>query len=273
MAEDIYHNDNTFKSGPPPFAGWWYTRHTFSNGTYLDGWRWWNNNYWSIMTLDIMQPEFVAAYANTQAMHYNDKLRWSSYWPEGARVPRINPDAPKVKPMRALNFFGGPGSGKSTISAGTFFMLKMLNRNVELIAEFAKEATWEKRHRKIFETQEYIFGKQSKRSRMAAGEVDFVITDSPLLMARTYIPKNYALPSLGQLILESHQEYENLNIFLKRTKPYNPIGRNQTEDEAKEKDLEIRQLLGELGISYHEIDYDEYAVDKILHILKDAEWI
>ena len=45
-----------------------------------------------------------------------------------------------------VNLFGGPGTGKSTTSAAVFSLLKMHGVNAELITEFAKDLTWEKRY-------------------------------------------------------------------------------------------------------------------------------
>lgn len=44
-----------------------------------------------------------------------------------------------------INLFGAPGAGKSVASAYIFSKLKMKNINCELVTEFAKDLTWEKR--------------------------------------------------------------------------------------------------------------------------------
>ena len=62
-----------------------------------------------------------------------------------------------------------------------------------------------------------------------------------------------------------------MNYFLVREKKYNPIGRNQTEDEAKEVDVQVKELLDSEKIAYelvggNELGYD-YIVDRILEQL------
>ena len=50
------------------------------------------------------------------------------------------------KKLKVINFFGAPGSGKSTIAAGLFFEMKMKQMNVELVTEFAKELCYSERN-------------------------------------------------------------------------------------------------------------------------------
>ena len=65
----------------------------------------------------------------------------------------------KNKHMIVVNFFAGPGTGKSTHAAMLFAKLKTMNINSELIQEYAKDKTWI-RDSKTLEVQPYIAGKQ-----------------------------------------------------------------------------------------------------------------
>jgi hypothetical protein len=44
---------------------------------------------------------------------------------------------------RVLNFWSGPGAGKSTTKAGTFFLLKALSEKAAQIEEYATERSVE----------------------------------------------------------------------------------------------------------------------------------
>jgi len=57
-----------------------------------------------------------------------------------------------------VNLFGGPSSGKTTMAAGLFCLLKMHGIDCELVTEFAKDLVWEERF-KTLKNQQYIFGK------------------------------------------------------------------------------------------------------------------
>ena len=166
------------------------------------------------------------------------------------------------KPI-VINLAGPPGSGKSTGAAFLFYKLKTLGINVELVTEFAKDITWE-HNNKALETQEYVFGKQSYRLARCRDEVDVIITDSPLLIGLIY-NQNPALDDhFSQVVLSIFNTYENMNFFLNRVKPYNPKGRNQTEQESDDLAPELRKLYKSLKVPYSVVDGDEEGYLKIL---------
>ena len=161
--------------------------------------------------------------------------------------------------MIVINIYGGPGCGKSTISAGLFYKMKNLDYKVELVQEYAKDMTYEKRTN-ILEDQLYIFAKQARRLERLRGSVDYVITDSPLLLGLVYNTKSILL---NNLIEETFNSYNNKNFLLKRLKKYQQYGRNQTEESAKTIDIKIQKILIEKRYWYNYIDANETAVDKI----------
>lgn len=174
---------------------------------------------------------------------------------------------------KVVNFLAGPGTGKSTTAAALFAELKYRNINCEMILEYAKDAAWEKRGPKVFRAQEYIFGKQHFRMARVADEVPILVTDSPLVLGLVYMPKDFAMPSLGGLIVEAFDLYDNLNIFLRRNKPYNQSGRYQNEAEAKEKDQEIIDMLVREGIDYVTMDFGRENVEATISIMRRRGWI
>jgi len=178
---------------------------------------------------------------------------------------------------RVINLFGGPGTGKSTTAGAVFAELKYRGVNCEYVQEYAKDKAWEfgKNHMvvpKVFEAQEYIFGKQHFRFRRCASEVDMIVTDCPLLLGLVYTPEEFPLPSLRPMIREAYDLYDNLNVFLVRNKPYNPSGRFQSEEQAKELDGVVRRMLDEQGLQYHVVDAGREAVDDIMKLAADRGW-
>ncbi len=164
-----------------------------------------------------------------------------------------------------INLFGGPGCGKSTTAAGTFFMLKNLGINCEYVPEFAKDCTWEERKRAL-ECQPYVLGEQYYRLFRLRDKVDIIVTDSPLLLSLYYGEgKNY---SLDMLTMSLYDRFDNTNIFLKRTKPYSKSGRNQTEKEAKNIDGKLKSILETWSVPYLEMDGDVKAPAKIIKLIK-----
>lgn len=188
-------------------------------------------------------------------------------------VKEADHEEERTQPLRVVNLYAGPGTGKSTTAAALFAELKYRGYNTEMILEYAKDATWERRGPKVFQAQEYIFGKQHFRMARVVDEVDFVITDSPILLGLIYMPENFYLPTLKETIKEAYDRYENIDIFLKRNKPYNPSGRNQTSDEAKVIDGRIKTMLSDFEIPFVELDFGRENVDQIIEIMKQKEWI
>ena len=174
------------------------------------------------------------------------------------------------KPI-VVNLFSGPGCGKSSGAAYIFAKLKMHGVNCEFVTEFAKDKTWE-HNMDALSNQAYVFGNQCYRMSRCADQVDVIVTDSPLALSVVY-NENPTLGSLfNQVVLNVFNSYNNFNFMLKRTKPYNPIGRNQTEEESKEIDGIIKDVLINNNICFEEVtgDVDGYdkIVEKIIMMLK-----
>ena len=169
-----------------------------------------------------------------------------------------------------VNLFSGPGAGKSTTAAGLFHKLKINGINCELVTEFAKHITW-KEDFNTLKNQIYVFAKQHDRMFHLKDKVDVIITDSPIIMGLSYCNWDLIPRSFEQLVVDEFNRTDavNINYFINRVKEYNPSGRSQTEEEAKEKDMEIKTLLNKYDVSFQTIDGDENAVDWLFNIIFD----
>jgi transcription antitermination factor NusG len=75
-------------SGPPPHIGWW---NASFDKSYRD-WRWWDGSRWSKLAFPEDPACYASIYADTKvAPEHQHAVRWSDYWPENARVPRVDP--------------------------------------------------------------------------------------------------------------------------------------------------------------------------------------
>jgi len=166
--------------------------------------------------------------------------------------------------IRVINVLGGPGAGKSTTAAGLFFEMKKRQIEVELVTEYAKDMTWEKRHN-VLSDQLYILAKQNRRVQRLAGQVEWVITDSPVILGMVYKSPDY-YPSFDTFVMEVFNSYDNHNFLIGRDFAYQAAGRNQTADEAVEVDNVIKDMLDEKQIPYHRVTNDPY-VDRTTQIL------
>jgi hypothetical protein len=168
--------------------------------------------------------------------------------------------------MIVVNLFAGPGSGKSTTCAGVFAKLKLAGINCEMALEYAKDKVWEESN-KVLDDQIYVFGKQLHRIFRLKDKVDVVITDSPILLSIIYDKTGNKY--FSDLVLNQFNNFDNRNYFIERTTVYNPKGRLQTEDEAKEIDKVLLDLLKDCNIEYDSVGKSE-AVDYIFNkIMKE----
>lgn len=160
-----------------------------------------------------------------------------------------------------VNLFGTCGAGKSTGAAYVFSKLKMQGVNCEFVTEFAKDLTWEKNNVAL-NNQLYVTGNQIYRLDRVKDKVDVIITDSPIILGSLYnkdLSDHY-----NKLIVEIFNKYDNFNFFINRVKKFNPIGRNETEEESDEKAVQLKRFLLENIIWYCEVNGDNTGYDTIV---------
>ena len=169
-----------------------------------------------------------------------------------------------------VNLFAGPGSGKSTMATGIFSELKWSGVNAEYVSEFAKDLVWEGRY-KTLSNQLYVFGEQLHRIERLMGNVDVIITDSPILLSLIYKPEGFS-SHFDSLVLETFTKYRSINYFLTRLKVYDPRGRMQTADEARTVDEVVLNTLYSQSIPFTTIpgnkDGMKLIVGDVIKILK-----
>lgn len=167
-----------------------------------------------------------------------------------------------------VNMWGGPGVGKTTAAWEICEKLKKEGYVVEYVPEYAKELTWDKNSEALTEiergraakllngtpaSQLTVLREQEKRIDRCVGQCDFVVTDSPILLGALYMndrPDNPDLHRLYEKVLnymvEDHRRYDTFNMRVEREggeSSYEVEGRNQTYQEALDKDQQLSELL------------------------------
>ena len=165
-----------------------------------------------------------------------------------------------------INAFGGPGSGKSTSCMDICQQLKKQNYKVEYVSEYAKDLVYDKNEKLLDgspESQFEILKEQLKRvDRLyKSGEVDFIVTDSPILLNEIY---NKSLTEeYDSMVASLHNDFNNFNYFMERdASAYQEEGRIQNLEESQKIDQDIKQLLGDKKVRYETYNHD--AVEKIV---------
>ncbi|HYE73701.1 MAG TPA: AAA family ATPase, partial [Blastocatellia bacterium] len=143
---------------------------------------------------------------------------------------------------------------KSTLAAEIFSKLKQQGKNAELVREYAKEWAWQQRKIKpIF--QLHLLGEQSWRESQLYGNVEYIVTDSPLLLSPFYEQHYGDSRVTHSAAFEFMKAAENEGVeyehfFIVRHKPYMQAGRFETEAQARDVDVQLQQFLRDNSIPY-----------------------
>jgi len=160
-----------------------------------------------------------------------------------------------------VNLYAGPSTGKSTTAAWLFSRLKQQGVNAELVTEYAKDKVWEESHN-VLNNQIYVFAKQHHRLKILLNKVDVIVTDSPIMMGIVYdLEKNEELRSLA---FSEYNKMNNLDIYLKRSRPFNQAGRMQDEAGSIKMDSVIKNHMDEFNIKYESLDTNKESNKELL---------
>jgi len=178
-----------------------------------------------------------------------------------------------IRKTYVINIIGGPGIGKTTMSALLFARLKMKKYIAEYVQEYAKKLVWLKKY-DILNDQYKVSTKQYKVLKSMVSEVDFIITDGPLLHGIYYNRENKSNTSnvekTEEKIKEYYNSFNNINILLIRGNyEYEQAGRYHTENQAKQIDIELKKILNQLGLEYLEISAEEKNIDQIIKYIEE----
>lgn len=163
--------------------------------------------------------------------------------------------------MKILNFFGGPGVGKSTIASYVFSQMKAMGKyKVELVTEYAKDCVYEGKTNILKVDQLYVFAKQNHKLKMIqeySENIDFIITDSPLILSNIYGEINNSInDEFKALVTSIFNSYENVNFLINRKNQflYEKEGRIQNDEEAAEIQGMVKQYLIDNSIIYEDLN-------------------
>lgn len=176
-----------------------------------------------------------------------------------------------------INFFGGPGIGKSTQASGLFTEMKKEHMDVELTYEFPKVMAWEENHSAV-KDQFYITANQHRNISRLYGKVKYIVVDSPIILGTVYkdrysktpeYPGMFYSDAFDIFILDLFKRYNNLNVVLKRDDAsYSEIGRFQNLKESKEIDDDIKKKLTDNNIPFIEFSVNKDTPSNIFNYIK-----
>ena len=176
---------------------------------------------------------------------------------------------------KIINIFGGPGIGKSSIAAGVTYKIKKNHISCDQPYEFPKLLAWDDNHSAI-QDQLYVLANQHRGIVKSYGKVDYIVLDSPILLSLTYrnyykgteYPSSLYGESFDKMVLDTFNQYDNINIVLDRADGvHNNDERYQNLEESKELDIVIENSLIENNIPFHKIKVDDDTVYNIIELI------
>lgn len=175
----------------------------------------------------------------------------------------------------------GPGAGKSSTAYFLAGHMKARGYKVEYVREFPKDLVWDGRNNDIhsmFTEQDFILANQNNLfRRLLAHDIEYVITDTSMLLGLVYLPQWFPNTFVPYL-LDVHRSYNNITFYVDRGDlPYVEAGRNESRDEAKNKDHEAKHILDAHRIPYKMVQqkngvYDKCALEMLTHIQDLEDW-
>lgn len=157
-----------------------------------------------------------------------------------------------------IGLIGGPGSGKSTQCAHFYSVVKSKMLQIEQVQEWVREALNNDMIPNNPWVQFWIIEEQRRREDCIPKDIQYIVTDSPTILSYVYALYNGNAQNDKWLFIKMYEKFlEDLSrydyIFVcQREKVYMRDGtRQQTEEEAKQIDTHIRNLLDMHRFNYH----------------------
>lgn len=156
--------------------------------------------------------------------------------------------------------------------------MKQMSMKCELVSEYAKDVTWEGLT-PLLHNQLHIFAEQFRKQYRLLDQVDYILTDSPLILSCVYYQKHlesglckFTDPKTHEAMLnlftQTFSEFDNVNFFVERKKVYQPYGRSQTLEEAIVIDKLIEHYCFGHEIGYKLITSDQAGIGQIISSLE-----
>ena len=171
----------------------------------------------------------------------------------------------RLYPTQVINVIGGPGSEKSVITSAIVLYLKLREKTVEVIPDFAKSLVWQQNF-EVLKNQYFIAQRQYQMLSLLDGQVQFLITECSLPQV-LYYNENYLdnicdIEKTRKQILEWYNQSNNINVFVERgDRKYIRTGRFQDEEQARSIDRGMLELLNRESLPYTVLPSDVPAVN------------
>lgn len=160
-----------------------------------------------------------------------------------------------------INMLAGPGAGKTACAWEVASELKKQSFVTEYVSEYAKELVWDGNMALLDgsrKSQLHLLEVQENRLRRLVGKVDFIVTDSPILLNTLYLTEGTAAEKRAYMdaVFQRFSQYNNFCVFVERGRSFEQEGRIHSEQQSRALDRQITELLQHYGIFYGSYTYD-----------------
>lgn len=177
----------------------------------------------------------------------------------------------RLYPTKVINIIGGPGCDKSLVTSAIILFLKLHDKTVEVIPDYAKSLVWQQNF-EVLKNQYFIAQRQYEMLNLLDGQIQFLITECSLPQV-LYYNENYAdnICDIGKTrtqILNWYKQHNNVNVLVERgDRKYIHTGRFQDEEQAKGIDRGLRGILTREGLRYTALPGDVEAINAFAQTL------
>lgn len=174
-----------------------------------------------------------------------------------------------------INMLAGPGAGKTACAWEVASELKKKGYVTEYVPEYPKELVWDGKTELLdgtFQNQSKVLEEQEHRISRLVGKVDFIVTDSPIILNPLYLTEGTEGERRAYTddVFRRFSRYNNFCVFVERGQNFEQEGRIHNAAQSKELDRQITGLLEQYGIYYGKYTYERihYIVPNCITTLK-----
>jgi hypothetical protein len=151
--------------------------------------------------------------------------------------------------------------------------MKVKGYSCELITEAMKDLIYADRSDILREDgvkQDYVFAQQHKRQYILNGAVDYVVTDSPIVLSAYYHPRDELFKSFCDYVMGCHKRFTNFDIYLLPNPDfiYSSEGRLHSKEESEAINSDLLSFLHSHDINPVMMSTADDFIDRIFEFIK-----
>lgn len=175
--------------------------------------------------------------------------------------------------MIKINLYGCPSSGKTTLASQLFGKMKELKYDIAYVQEYSKDLVYQGVDMRFLDEKERIFilAEQLRRESILQDKVDYMVTDSPLLLTAYYHqdPQKQEDWSYVDGIVNRQLKDNEFHFWVNIVADFEINGRSHDKEESLKIQNELKDYLKSYNINL--IELPDGLSDRVDSILKEIK--